>query len=159
MMTNLNEVINVISENEKQSIVSINEITEPIQSKEVVALTVIKGGTSYDSYIAGEPISGARVIVAIDGLAYHADITNPVHRDMVVGISRTAATSGGVFDVATRGKFYYYGLGLTANEAYTFDNTGKLVQSYPNGSFYQLIGNAVDQDTININISTTIGLQ
>lgn len=157
-MTNMNEIISVSSVNERETILSVNEVTEPITSKEVIALTVIKGGTSYDSYIAGEPISGGRVIVVIDGLAYHADITNPDHRDLVVGISRTAAISGAAFDVATRGKFYYYGLGLDDNEIYTFNNVGILVESYPNGSFYQIIGNAIDQDTINISLTNTIGL-
>lgn len=156
-MINQNEIVNVTSVSDKLSLLSINEVVTPLQSKEVVALSIIKGGTSYDSYIAGEPISGGRVIAVIDGVARHANITNPDHRDKIVGISRTAATTGTAFDVATRGKFYYYGLGLIPNANYTFDELGRLKTSAPAGAkFWQLLGNSIDQDTININIGLTI---
>ena len=156
-MTNLNEIITVTSIDEKNSIVNISEVVAPLQSKEVVALSFIKGGTSYDSYIAGEPISGGRVIVVIDGLAYHANIKNIEHRDKVVGFSRTAAAEGVAFDVAIRGKFYYYGLGLIPDVNYTFDELGRPSTSPPTGAkFWQTLGNSINQDTINIKLSHTI---
>ena len=101
-------------------------------------------------FTCGENISGGRVVVSINNLLFYFDPTNLNHYGLAIGISRQAGLIGEIIDVATNGKIYYSGLGLTPNSHYFSGLNGQLttVPINTHNTILQPAGAAIDSDTL-----------
>lgn len=118
----------------------------------------IQSGTTPDpastvfTAIAGENLSGGRVvIVAANGMIYHADSSNVAHAGSVIGMVTGAVTSGATATVETEG--IITGLsGLTPGMTYFFNNTGALAATAPVTGFSQAVGVAKSATELSIEL-------
>ena len=116
------------------------------------------GGIDYSTYntTAGEVLSGGRVVVIKDNKAYYFNPNDITMLGLVTGITKTAASLNATIAIKLFGSFYESGLNLTPNEMYFVGVNGTLVTDPSGLLIVQPIGNALNSDTLNININSPI---
>lgn len=137
---------------------NIDIITTP----RVYYVDIITGeaGTSSDysvfNTIAGQSLSGGRVVVIKNGKAVYFNPNDITMLGLVTGITKTAAANNAEVQIKLFGAFYEAGLNLTSDEMYFVGVNGTLVTDPTGLLIVQPIGNALNSDTLNININSPI---
>lgn len=102
---------------------------------------------------AGETISALKPVVIIDGIAYVADQTNPLHRGFLAGISNTAATIGNQVQIVTIGAMRDVSWNWDVTKPWIFIGTRVLTQTPPSGGWLQSVARVETSDTIFVDLS------
>ena len=105
--------------------------------------------------ISAEPINGGRLIVNINGLAWHFDPLNPNHYCKVVGLSKTSVTTGQPVIILVNEQLAT-GLVLFPGAVYFGSTAGALTTVAPTTGISQPVGQAIDTNRLLINIQTPI---
>jgi len=106
--------------------------------------------------IAGETLSSNRAVMITNGKVYYFDTTNDNHYGKCVGITKHSSSINDDIRIITSGKLNT-GVGLTNNTTYYVSGTtGILTNVVPTTGLLQIIGNAIDNTNLHINIQTTI---
>lgn len=106
---------------------------------------VNQGAAARDaSYLAGEILGGHRVVVlAADGLLYHADPSDPAHIGRVVGLTTGAVEMGAAATVRVYGEIIEPGWAWDPDLPVFVGGNGLPTQTPPAAGFSQILGFAV----------------
>lgn len=135
-----------------QSDALLQQIAEMKEKENVSSMNV---GESILSCIAGENISGGRIVRINDDSVFYYDPTDDANTGLVLGVSLNAALVGSAVAVQTSGICYLPGQGLTPNRRYYAGAQGTMVNQ-PNTLIVQPIGHSISVDKIAINFLSPI---
>jgi len=117
-------------------------------------------GTGYEStFVAGIDLSGHRAVVFNDvGKLVYADASSPSQGHAVVGITTNAALTDDNVTVKTYGDFEELSWNWTINLPIYLGNNGVLTQTQQPGAFVLVMGVAISQTKMFVNIRQPIFL-
>jgi len=117
--------------------------------------TTGSSGNDNAQLIAGENISGNRMIYIKDGKAFYADANNTDCLNKVIGMSLNAATINDTVNIRTFGKINNPNWGLIQNANYLLNTNGEIYLGGDN-NFTQIIGFAIDSENLFIKLQIPI---
>lgn len=106
--------------------------------------------------LAGQNLSAGRAVVAIGNLAYYFQPSDLTLARGIVGVTKTAALTGGTVDIQVGGEFIDPGLSLTPDTAVFVGANGALTSSPPASGLVLQAGVAITSTKFILRPSFTI---
>lgn len=114
------------------------------------------GLTNLYTYTAGEILGGHKFVYLKDGKAFLASNTNIECFNTVIGITSHAANINADVAIVKHGTITLTGWGLVPNDKYYLSVDGTITNTVPTTGFYQLVGIALNENTLELNINLPI---
>jgi len=146
----------------------VEETIEANIAEETLEIEVESAIVSYDGTFtqqvetdieAGENIGALRVIKNnSDYKGYIADSSDVAQINQILGISKTASVAGNSVRVIMSGKMEDASWNWDVTKAIYFDSNGQLTQTPPSSGFSLMVGVAITNKIINVEIKQSIKL-
>lgn len=109
-----------------------------------------------DIYIAGQILSGQRVVMLSSGKAIYYDTTDENNIGKVLGITNQAALTNELVEVIGDGLMTGFSGSLIPNSVYYAGVNGTLTAVIPSINIFQRIGVAINSNTLKVDFSEPI---